>query len=70
MNNEMENTYEKVVMIRSYVFARILFQPCYLMSSRAWEHRSIGANIGFDFGPLFGKVLGFWCCRSKMVITN
>jgi hypothetical protein len=39
-----ENTYKEVVMIRSYVFQRILFQPCFLMSSRAWEHRYIGAN--------------------------
>jgi hypothetical protein len=36
----------------------------------AWEHRSIGANIGIDCGLLFCKILGFWCCHSKMVITN
>ena len=55
MSNEMENTNKKLVMNHSYIFPRILLQPCYLMSSRAWEHRSIGANTGIDFGPLFCK---------------
>ena len=55
MKNEMKNTYIKVVMNRSYVFPRIFLQPCYLMSSRAWEHRFICANIGIDLVICFAK---------------
>ena len=60
-------------MNRSYVFPRILLQPCYLMSSRAWEHRSIGANTGIDFGPLFCKVVNYTILaihRSVMRLPN
>jgi hypothetical protein len=73
MNNEVESTYKKVVMNRNYVFLRILLQPCYLMSSRVWEPRSIGANIGIDFGPLFCKGVHYTILaihRSVMRLPN
>jgi hypothetical protein len=60
-------------MNRSYEFARILLQPCYLMSFTAWEHTSIGANNGIDFGPLFCKAVHYTVLaihRSVMRLPN